>query len=55
MALYLEVPYSEKDEAKKLGARWNPKVKKWFVNVPRKKYQDDFPPYNKGTERYKSS
>jgi len=27
----LNVPYSEKDEAKKLGAKWNPRVKKWFV------------------------
>ena len=27
----LEVPFSEKDEAKKLGARWNPKTKKWYV------------------------
>jgi len=29
--LYLNVPYKEKEEAKKLGALWNPEKKKWFV------------------------
>lgn len=29
--IILEVPYAEKDQAKSLGARWNPKVKKWFI------------------------
>lgn len=29
--LILEVPYQEKDEAKRLGARWNPEIKKWYV------------------------
>ena len=38
MALYLDVPYEEKNEAKRLGAKWNPKVKKWFIDMPRKKY-----------------
>lgn len=28
--LYLNVPYSEKEEAKKLGAKWNPEEKKWY-------------------------
>lgn len=27
----LKVPYAEKDEAKQLGARWDPKRKKWYV------------------------
>lgn len=27
----LEVPYAEKDEAKKLGAWWDPELRKWFV------------------------
>lgn len=27
----LEVPYSQKDEAKALGAKWNPNIKKWFI------------------------
>ena len=29
--MVLEVPYSEKEEAKKLGARWDPDIRKWFV------------------------
>jgi len=28
---YLECPYAEKDEAKQLGARWDQKVRKWYV------------------------
>jgi len=28
--VYLEVPYAQKDEAKPLGARWDPKVKLWY-------------------------
>ena len=38
MSLFLNVPYAEKDEAKALGARWNPKVKKWYTDAPRKDY-----------------
>ena len=29
--LLLNVPYIEKDKAKKLGANWNPELKKWYV------------------------
>ena len=29
--VYLEVPFSEKSEAKELGAWWDPKIKKWYV------------------------
>ena len=29
--LYLNVPFSEKDEAKKMGAKWDVKKKKWFI------------------------
>ena len=29
--LYLNVPYEEKDEAKKLGALWNQSLKTWFI------------------------
>ena len=29
----LNVPFSEKDEAKSLGARWNPNIKKWYVPI----------------------
>lgn len=38
MSLFLNVPYSEKEEAKALGAKWNPKVKKWYADVPQKEY-----------------
>lgn len=27
----LEVPFREKDQAKALGAYWDPDMKKWFV------------------------
>lgn len=27
----LAVPYEEKNEAKALGARWDPDLRKWFV------------------------
>lgn len=29
--LLLNVPYIEKDKAKKLGAKWSPELKKWYV------------------------
>jgi len=29
--VFLDVPYQEKDEAKRLGARWDPKVRKWYI------------------------
>lgn len=29
--LLLNVPYIEKDKVKKLGANWNPELKKWYV------------------------
>lgn len=31
MALLLNVPYAEKDEAKALGAKWDTQLKKWYV------------------------
>lgn len=31
-ARYLNVPIEEKDEAKALGAKWDPVLKKWFCN-----------------------
>ena len=31
MPILLDVPYSEKDEAKKLGAWWSSEKKKWYV------------------------
>ena len=32
MRLFLDVPYAQKEEAKALGARWNPKVRKWYID-----------------------
>lgn len=32
MIIELKVPYAEKDEAKRLGARWNPTKKVWYVH-----------------------
>lgn len=29
--LFLDVPYAEKDDAKALGARWNPTRRRWYV------------------------
>jgi hypothetical protein len=29
--LVLNVPYAEKDKARALGARWDAKIKKWYV------------------------
>lgn len=31
MTLILNVPFSQKDEVKGMGARWNPNIKKWYV------------------------
>ena len=28
--IYLNVPYSEKDQVKEMGARWDPDIKKWY-------------------------
>ena len=28
---YLDVPYAQKDEAKALGARWDPAKKQWYA------------------------
>lgn len=31
MRTYLEVPYKDKDQAKRLGAWWDSSERKWFV------------------------
>ncbi len=31
MPTYLKVPFAEKDDAKELGARWDPARKSWYV------------------------
>ena len=37
---FINVPYAEKDEAKSLGARWNPEKKSWYI--PKGIYNVDF-------------
>lgn len=29
--IYLNLPYDEKEDGKRLGARWDPKKKKWYI------------------------
>ena len=36
--IYLNVPYDEKDEAKKLGAKWDKSKKRWYI-TPKNKYR----------------
>jgi hypothetical protein len=31
MAVFLDVPFADKDEAKRFGARWDPQARRWFV------------------------
>lgn len=38
MRIYLDVPYDEKEEAKSLGAKWNPRVKKWYAETRPEEY-----------------
>ncbi len=33
--VYLKVPFAQKDEAKRLGARWDQESKRWFVSGDR--------------------
>ena len=42
MALLLNVNYTEKDEVKANGARWNPELKKWYVEK-----KVDYPKFKK--------
>ena len=39
MSLIIDVPYAEKDEAKSLGAKWNPNLKKWYVEERKNYYK----------------
>jgi ribonuclease HI len=36
--IYLKVPYDEKDEAKKMGAKWDKSKKRWYI-TPKNKYK----------------
>ncbi len=42
MRTNLKVPFAEKDEAKKLGARWDPARKLWYVEN-----KDDMSPFER--------
>ncbi len=42
----LRVPYSEKDDAKALGARWDASIKKWYT-------LSNNPHFNELMERWK--
>ena len=39
--IYLNIPFSEKDEAKKMGARWDSSKKKWYID-DKNKYKNQF-------------
>ena len=42
MRTNLQVPFAEKDDAKKLGARWDPSRKLWYVEN-----KDDMTPFSR--------
>ncbi len=46
MRVYLSVPYDEKDEAKKYGAKWDPKKKLWYSPGEKKELTDRWPVNN---------
>lgn len=46
-SLYINVPYSEKDYAKKLGARWDPQLKKWYCISEDLSRVDDYYPFKR--------
>jgi len=38
--IYLNVPFAQKEEAKSLGARWDPGIKKWYINKDSNRKQE---------------
>jgi Domain of unknown function (DUF5710) len=32
--VWLDVPFAEKNQAKALGARWDPAIRRWYAPVP---------------------
>jgi hypothetical protein len=38
---YMQIPYEAREVAKKQGAKWNPKFKKWFIEGPLTQEQED--------------
>jgi hypothetical protein len=56
----LKVPFSEKDQAKSLGARWNAELKLWYVPIgveaaPFSKWFSDSPPLANSTNKPKQA
>ncbi|MBS0349702.1 MAG: hypothetical protein JSR33_00705 [Proteobacteria bacterium] len=43
MRTYLSVPYTDKEEAKKYGARWDPEKKLWYSPDDRKELIERWP------------
>ncbi|WP_207386052.1 DUF5710 domain-containing protein [Legionella gresilensis] len=43
MRIYLSVPYSEKEEAKQFGARWDPEKRLWYSPDGRKELTERWP------------
>jgi Domain of unknown function (DUF5710) len=48
--IYLDVPYSQKDDAKGLGARWDPKMRRWYITG-----NDDFLLFRKWWQKTESA
>ncbi|MCB0317110.1 MAG: hypothetical protein KDD56_00030 [Bdellovibrionales bacterium] len=48
----LDVPYAEKDDAKLLGAWWDPDLKKWYVpaGIELDQFKQWFPEENEDDE-----
>jgi len=42
--IYLEVPFSKKDQAKKIGCRWDADKKKWYINEENEEVFKHFKP-----------
>ena len=51
--LVLNVPFAEKEEAKRLGARWDPDMRKWFVprGVDQRKFERWVPKEGSSSEK----
>lgn len=37
--IYLDVPFSEKEQVKALGTKWDPEVKRWFITSNPEKFK----------------
>ena len=49
---YLDCPYSEKDQAKDMGARWDVSARKWYVpdGIDREQFRKWWPSVSRGKE-----